>query len=192
MPLVEAPRAFFPPEVAIQVVRLACERPETRGRRLSQGECRALARQLIVAGSVADLSAATVRRILRSHTLQPWRHHRWLYPKKPREAACYAPVSELIERYTRPLGEEEIVLALWMRRPPDSLVPVGPQPCRPHPGTCPIDASTRTSAPGRSIALRPLIPAPARSLGRVLIAHVSRHAWPFWNSGTARLVSPSR
>ena len=36
---------------------------------------RKLARQLIAEGVVADISAATVRRILRSHQLKPWRHH---------------------------------------------------------------------------------------------------------------------
>jgi hypothetical protein len=45
-----------------------------------------LARQLTVEGIVVDISAATVRRILSSHKLKPWRHHRWLYPKQPRDA----------------------------------------------------------------------------------------------------------
>jgi hypothetical protein len=112
MPLVEAPRAFFPPEVAIHVVRLACERPETLGRSLSQWDGRDLARQLIVEGLVADVSAATVRRLLRSPKLKPWRHHLWLYPKQPRDAAFYATVSEIIELYTRPRCEDEIVLSL--------------------------------------------------------------------------------
>ena len=42
--------------------------------------------------------AGTVRRILVCHHLKPWRHHLWLYPKKPRDAAFYATVSELIDR----------------------------------------------------------------------------------------------
>jgi transposase len=111
-PLAEGPKAFFPPEVAIHVVRLACERPETLGRSLSQWDCRELARQLILEGIVAEISAATVRRILRSHKLKPWRHHLWLYPKKPRDAAFYATVSELIELYTRPLRADEMVLSV--------------------------------------------------------------------------------
>jgi hypothetical protein len=41
-------KGFFAPEVAIPVVRPACERPETLGRSLSQWDCRELARQLIV------------------------------------------------------------------------------------------------------------------------------------------------
>jgi hypothetical protein len=69
------------------VVRLACERPDTMGRSLSQWDCAARAHQLIAEGIVEDISAATVRRILASHHLKPWRQHLWLYPKKPRDAA---------------------------------------------------------------------------------------------------------
>jgi hypothetical protein len=86
-PLAAVPRGVFPPAVAIHVGRLAGERPETLGRSLSQGDGRELARQLIAAGIVADISAATVRRSLASHKLKPWRHHCWLPPKPPRDAA---------------------------------------------------------------------------------------------------------
>lgn len=106
------PRAVFPPEVAIHVVRLACERPDRFGRSLSQWACAELARQLIADGLVADISAATVRRILAAHQLKPWRHHLWLYPKHPRDAGFYAIVSALIDLYTRPLRDDEMVLSL--------------------------------------------------------------------------------
>lgn len=125
-PLAAGPRAFFPPEVAIHVVRLACERPETLGRSLSPWDCREVARQLIAKGIVADISAATVRRILRSYKLKPWRPHLWLYPKQPLEAAFYATVSELIELSTRPLREDEVVLSL------DEKTSLQPRP-RQHP-----------------------------------------------------------
>jgi transposase len=69
------------------VVRLACERPDTLGRSLSQWECEELARQLIADSLVEDISAATVRRILAAPQLKPWRQHVWLYPKQPRDAA---------------------------------------------------------------------------------------------------------
>jgi transposase len=111
-PPAAAPRAVFPPEVAIHVVRLACERPDTLGRSLSQWECVELAHQLIAEGIVEDISAATVRRILADHHLKPWRHHLWLYPKKPRDSAFYATISELIDRYTRPLHDDEMVLSV--------------------------------------------------------------------------------
>jgi transposase len=111
-PLAEAPRAFFPPEVAIHMVRLACERPDALGRSLSQWDCTELARQLIAEGIVEEISAATVRRILAAHQLKPWRQHVWMYPKQPRDAAFYATVAELIELYTRPLRPDEMVLSI--------------------------------------------------------------------------------
>jgi transposase len=112
MPLAAGPRAVFPPEVAIHVVRLACERPDTLGRSLSQWDCAELAHQLIAEGIVEDISAATVRRILAGHHLKPWRHHLWLHPTQPRDAAFYATIMELIDLYTRPLREDEIVLSV--------------------------------------------------------------------------------
>jgi transposase len=111
-PLAAAPRVGFPPEVAIHVVRLACERPDLLGRSLSQWDCAELARQLIAEGIVPDISVATVRRILAAHQLKPWRHHVWLYPKQPRSAAFYATVAELIALYTRPLHRDELVLSI--------------------------------------------------------------------------------
>src|ERR671918_2922702 len=102
MPLAAVPRACVPPDVAIHVVRLACERPDTLGRSLSPWDGAALARQLIAAELVEAISAATVRRILASHQLKPWRHHLWLYPKTPRDAAYSATIAELIDLYTRP------------------------------------------------------------------------------------------
>ena len=76
---------FSPPDVAIHVVRLAFERPNTLGRSLSQWDCDELAHQLVAAGLVRDISAATVQRILAYHHLKPWRHHLWLYPMQPRD-----------------------------------------------------------------------------------------------------------
>jgi transposase len=110
--LAAGPRAVFPPAVAIHLVRSACERPDPLGRSLSQWDCTELARQLIAAGIVEEISAATVRRILAAHQLKPWRQHVWLYPKQPRDAAFYATVSELIDLYTRLLRPDEPVLSV--------------------------------------------------------------------------------
>jgi hypothetical protein len=132
-PLAAGPRAGFPPEVAIHVVRLACERPDLVGRRLSQGDGTELARQLIAAGIVEEISAATVRRMLAAHQLKPWRQHRWLYPTHPRDAACAATVAELIDLYTRPFHAAELVLARAAQTalpPRPRLVP--PLPAQPH------------------------------------------------------------
>ncbi|MGH8057999.1 MAG: IS630 family transposase [Candidatus Entotheonellia bacterium] len=125
MPLAGGPRAFFPPAVAIHVVRLACERPDTLGRSLSPWDCQALARQLIAAGIVEDIAAATVRRILRSHPRKPWRGHVWLPPKQSRDAACSATRSERIDLSTRPLHEGERVLSV------DEQTSLQPRPRQP-------------------------------------------------------------
>lgn len=96
----------------MHVVRLACERPDMLGRRLSQGEGHELARQLIAAGIVEDISAATVRRMLAVHQLQPWRHHLWLHPKPPRDATFSTTMRELSDLYPRPLRDEAMVLSV--------------------------------------------------------------------------------
>jgi transposase len=105
------PRAF-PPEVAVHLVKLACERPELCGRSLSQWDCTELARALIQSGVTESISPSTVRRILAHHKLKPWRHHMWLSPKHPRDATFYAQVTAIITLYTRPLRPDEMVLSL--------------------------------------------------------------------------------
>jgi hypothetical protein len=119
-PLAVAPRAVFPPAVAIHVVRLACERPDMLGRRLSPWDGPELARQLIAEGIVADISAATGRRMLAGHQLQPGRQHLWLHPKQPWDATCAATSMDLIDRYTRPLRDDARVLSVdeQTSRPP--------------------------------------------------------------------------
>ena len=91
---------------------MACERPDQVGRSLSQWDCVELARQLERDGIVDSISAATVRRILSSHQLKPWRHHLWLSPKVPRDAAFAQTVLEIVDLYTRPLGAHEMVLGV--------------------------------------------------------------------------------
>jgi len=103
---------FFPPEVAIHLVKIACERPDRLGRSLSQWDCGELARQLVEEGRVASISARTVQRILSAHQLKPWRSHYWLTPKSPRDADFYARTSDLIDLYTRPLAPTERVLCV--------------------------------------------------------------------------------
>lgn len=108
----EGESLFFPPQVAVHLVKLACERPDKLGRSLSQWDCAELVRQLVSDGIVEDISVSTVRRILAHHKLKPWRHHMWLSPKHPRDAEFYARVLDIIDLYTRPLGEDEIVLSV--------------------------------------------------------------------------------
>src|SRR5688572_12115555 len=95
---------FFPPAVALYVGKLACERPAVIGRSLSQWDSAELAQQLVRDGVVETISPQTVQRILAHHKRKPWRHHLWLSPRVPRDAAFAAQVQEIVALYTRPLG----------------------------------------------------------------------------------------
>lgn len=96
----------------MHLVKLACERPDLCGRSLSQWDCQELAWQLQAEGIVRSISAQTVRRILSHHKLKPWRHHMWLGTRHPRDAEFYARVRHLIDLYTRPLADDEVVLSV--------------------------------------------------------------------------------
>jgi transposase len=91
---------------------MACERPDEYGRSLAKWDCQELARQLVAEGLVAAISPDTVGRILNGHRLKPWRHHLWLSPKVPRDAAFAAQVQEICDLYTRPLAAHELVLCV--------------------------------------------------------------------------------
>lgn len=66
----------------------------------------------MAAGVVGSISASTVRRILQSHHLKPWRHHLWLSPKVPRDRAFANSIREISRLYTRKLKRHEIVLCV--------------------------------------------------------------------------------
>jgi hypothetical protein len=71
-----------------------------------------MARQLVAEEVVPSISPDTVRRVLEHHHLKPWRHHLWLSPKVPRDEAFAAAVQEIADLYTRPLGDDEVVLCV--------------------------------------------------------------------------------
>jgi len=102
----------FPPEVALLLVKIACEMPDQLGRSLSLWDCQELAWKLQEDGIVQSISAETVRRILNNHHLKPWRHHMWLGAKTPRDEAFRAQVREISDLYTKPLLPHEMVLCL--------------------------------------------------------------------------------
>ena len=105
-------RPKFSPGVALHLVKMACELPDLRGRSLSQWDCMELARQLVAEGVVDSISAQSVRRMLNSYRLKPWRHHLWLSPKTPRDAAFAEAVRNLSDLYDRPLAPHEAVLCV--------------------------------------------------------------------------------
>jgi hypothetical protein len=71
-----------------------------------------LARQLVADAVVPTISPDTVGRILNNHRLKPWRHHLWLSPKVPRDAAFAASVQDICDLYTRQLASQEMVLCV--------------------------------------------------------------------------------
>jgi DDE superfamily endonuclease len=116
------------------VVRLACDLPEGAGRELRQWDCAELARPVQQDGIVDAISPQTVQRILAHCRLKPWRLHRWLHPRPPRDAAFGQCVQERADLYTRPLRPSEVVLSL------DETTSIQPRPRR---------RATRPARPGR-------------------------------------------
>src|SRR3954453_18084916 len=127
-------RGPFPPEVALHLVKRACELPEQAGRSLSQWDCAELARQLVRDEVVASISPQTVQRMLAADRLKPWRSHVWLHPRTPRDAAFAAHVRAVADLLTRPLDAHELVLSL------DEMTSLQPRPRR---------VPTRPAQPGR-------------------------------------------
>ena len=66
--------------------------------------------QIYTGSPLGSISASTVRRILQSHHLKPWRHHLWLSPKVPRDRAFAKSIREISRLYTRKLKRQEMVL----------------------------------------------------------------------------------
>ena len=129
-------RGPFPPEVALHLVRRACELPEQAGRSLSQWDCAELARQLVLDDVVAAISPQTVQRILAANRLKPWRSHVWLHPRTPRDATFARHVRAVGDLLTRPLADDEVVLSL------DEMTSLQPRPRR---------VATRPAQPGRPV-----------------------------------------
>jgi transposase len=109
---VPADHRSFPPEVAIHLVKIACERPDDVGRSLSHWDCAELARQLKADGVVDSMSPQTVQRILANHKLKPWRKHLWLSSHAPRDAEFCRRVKNICTLYTRKLAPHEKVLCV--------------------------------------------------------------------------------
>lgn len=103
----------FPPSVNTEIKALACELPATTGVPLSRWSCSELARQLILRGVVAFISAATVWRTLRSDAIRPWYHRSWIFPRDRDFATKAAVVLDLYARMFegRRLTKREYVIS---------------------------------------------------------------------------------
>jgi hypothetical protein len=124
--------------VVLHLVDRACELPEQAGRSLSQWDCVELARQLVREAVVLAISPQTIQRLLAAHRLKPWRHHVWLHPRAPRDAAFAAQVRAVADLLTRPLAAHEVVLSL------DEMTSLQPRPRR---------VATRPAQPGQPVQI---------------------------------------
>jgi len=115
-------RLAFPPSVAAELVKLACELPDEHRRSLSTWTCAELARTLRRDGVVDEISPQSAQRILASRRLKPWRVHYWLSPKVPRDEAFRQQTLAICDLYTRPLSPDERVLSL------DEMTSIQPRP----------------------------------------------------------------
>jgi hypothetical protein len=99
--------------VNAEIKALACELPATTGVPLSRWSCAELARELIVRGVVAFISAATIWRTLRSDAIRPWYHRSWIFPRDPDFAAKAAVVLDLYAGVfdDKRLGRREYVIS---------------------------------------------------------------------------------
>lgn len=99
-------------QVAVEVKALACELPATSGVPLSRWSCAELARELVLRGVVAFISAATVWRALSKDAIRPWYHRSWIFPRDPEFAVKAARVLDLYARVFegQALGHNEFVI----------------------------------------------------------------------------------
>jgi hypothetical protein len=85
----------FPPNVIVEVKRIACERPMDAGVPLAQWSLPDLRQEVLARGVVATISGATLWRWLDADAIRPWRHRTWIFPRDPRFAERAGPVLDL-------------------------------------------------------------------------------------------------
>lgn len=110
----EGESPLFPPEVALYLVKMACEMPDQLARSLSLWDCLELARKLEEDGIVQSISPETIRRVLNNHHLKPWRHNSSLGAKTPRDKDATAEVMFRVLYFHRTFSYFNLsVLAHW-------------------------------------------------------------------------------
>jgi len=102
----------FNAEIAMHIVKIACEMPELRGRSLDKWDCEEIAEELIRTKVVTSISNESIRRILNSQKIKPWRHHMWLSEKTPRDQEFCTRVKEVMNLYFREMKPCECVLSI--------------------------------------------------------------------------------
>jgi transposase len=103
----------FPPNVVVEVKRIACERPMDAGVPVARWSLADLRREVLARGLVAMVSGTTLWRWLDADAIRPWRHRSWLFPRDPRFADRAGPILDLYHRRwaDRPLGPHDYVIS---------------------------------------------------------------------------------
>lgn len=124
----------FPPTVAVEVKRIACERPMDVGIPLARWSLPELRREVVTRGVVATIGGTTLWRWLDTDAIRPWRHRSWVFPRDPDFADRAGPLLDLYARQWegRPLGPRDFVMSadektsIQARRPCHPALPVAP------------------------------------------------------------------
>ena len=92
----------FPPNVVVEVKRIACERPmDARRAAGALVAARSASRGRWRADSWRPSAARTLWRWLDADAIRPWRHRSWLFPRDPQFAERAGPILDLYARRGR-------------------------------------------------------------------------------------------
>jgi transposase len=106
-----APRWFSPIE-RVQVVALACSKPEDHGQVWQRWSGEKLAQVAAQEGIVDGIGASTIREWLRADKIKPWRYHPWEKPSDPDLVKKGAPVLEVYEKASQLANEGEMICSI--------------------------------------------------------------------------------
>lgn len=103
----------FTASVKAEIKALACDLPATTQVPLSRWSAQELARELVLRGVVAFISAATIWRTLRCDVIKAWQYRSWIFSRDPNFATKAARVLDLYARIFEgcPLGDDEYVIS---------------------------------------------------------------------------------
>jgi transposase len=103
---------IFDSDVILHIIKIACEMPERYGRSLAMWDSQEITAELIRTKVVDSISSESVRRILESQRIKPWKYHMWLSEKKPRDKAFCDSVREITDLYFEKPNPNECVLCV--------------------------------------------------------------------------------
>ena len=106
-----APRWFSPIE-RVQVVALACSKPEDHGQVWQRWSGEKLAQVATQEGIVDGIGASTIREWLRADKIKPCRYHPWEKPSDPDLVKKGVPVLEVYEKASQLANQGEMICSI--------------------------------------------------------------------------------